>query len=146
MSSLLLTCTSCWIISHMAGSSSSNFIFPHNTWTRYIQYNRILTDNAYPGYCIHVLCWRSPEKALAYLAGHLRCHDALMWCHCSTFLTTYLVLPGVLQQIAIFTEEAEGDTSGGGVTRRLGTAIKIDYIQPRPGNRQGSNLKCWLNN
>ena len=28
-----------------------------------------LTNKAYPGYCKHVLCWRPPEKALAYLAG-----------------------------------------------------------------------------
>ena len=31
--------------------------------------NTNLTNKAYPGYCKHVLCWRPPEKALAYLAG-----------------------------------------------------------------------------
>ena len=50
-------------------SCSSSFIFQPNTWTRYIQCNRILTNNAYPGQCIHILCWRPPEKALPYLAG-----------------------------------------------------------------------------
>ena len=50
---------------HLA--SSSNFIFQHNTWSKYIKTN--LTNEAYPGYCKHVLCWRPPEKAWAYLAG-----------------------------------------------------------------------------
>ena len=40
----------------------SNIIHEQDT------YNTILTNNAYPGYCIDVLCWRPPEKALAYLA------------------------------------------------------------------------------
>ena len=44
--------------------SSSNFIFQHNTWTKYIKYNK-----AYPGYCKHVLCRRPPEKAFVYRSG-----------------------------------------------------------------------------
>ena len=31
--------------------------------------NANLTNKSYSGYCKHVLCWRPPEKALAYLAG-----------------------------------------------------------------------------
>ena len=41
----------------------SNIIHEQNTS------NTNLTNKAYPGYCKHVLCWRPPEKALAYLAG-----------------------------------------------------------------------------
>ena len=32
-------------------------------------YNTIVNNNAYQGYCKHVLWWRPLEKALAYLAG-----------------------------------------------------------------------------
>ena len=35
--------------------------------------NIILNNNTYTGFCIHVLCWRPPQKALAYLAGGSRC-------------------------------------------------------------------------
>ena len=41
----------------------SNIIQEQNTS------NTNLTNKAYPGYCKHVLCWRPPEKALAFLAG-----------------------------------------------------------------------------
>ena len=41
----------------------SNIIHEQNTS------NTNLTNKAYPGYCKHVLCWRPPEKVLAYLAG-----------------------------------------------------------------------------
>ena len=41
----------------------SNIIHEQNTS------NTNLTNKVYPGYCKHVLCWRPPEKALAYLAG-----------------------------------------------------------------------------
>ena len=41
----------------------SNIIHEQNTS------NTNLTNKAYPGYCKHALCWRPPEKALAYLAG-----------------------------------------------------------------------------
>ena len=44
-------------------TSFSNIIHEQNTS------NTNLTNKAYPGYCKHVLCWRPPEKALAYLAG-----------------------------------------------------------------------------
>ena len=41
----------------------SNIIHEQNTS------NTNLTNKAYPGYCKHVLCWRPPEKAVAYLSG-----------------------------------------------------------------------------
>ena len=49
-------------------------MFQHNTFSNIIHeqntHNTNLIDDAYPGYCKHVLCWSPPEKkALAYLAG-----------------------------------------------------------------------------
>ena len=46
----------------------SNMIHEQNTS------NTNLTNKAYPGYCKDVLCWRPPEKALAYLAGGNHLH------------------------------------------------------------------------
>ena len=49
---------------NVVATTSSNIIYEQNKW------NTNTANQAYPGYCKHVLCWRPTEKkALAYLAG-----------------------------------------------------------------------------
>ena len=50
----------------MVSPRSSSTLFPNIIHEQNTS-NSNLTDKAYPGYCKHVLCWRPPEKALAYL-------------------------------------------------------------------------------
>ena len=52
-----------WNLDNVVVTLFSNIIHEQNTS------NTNLTHKAYPGYCKHVLCWRPPEKALAYLAA-----------------------------------------------------------------------------